>query len=245
MRVAIVDDEESCLQELAGLLERYGAEHGIQLETEAFDSGEAFVASLEAGRYAMAFLDIFMEGMDGLAAAARLWEQDKKCLLVFLTSSGDFRPEALSVHAFEYLVKPISPERMAAVLEDALAVLPPIGKYIEVASGRRLVPLFLADILSAVTDAHYLDIHLSSGASVRSRMTIQEFLGKVGPDPRFITVNKGIVLNADYVQRFESGSCILENGEAFPVRVRDRAQVEQSVRDYHFTKIRSRQRHGR
>lgn len=245
MKIAIVDDEAGCQAELAQQLRLFGPEHGCRLDPVPFPSAEAFLEAQSRERFPMVFMDIFMGGMDGVTAAARLWQLDKKCLLVFLTSSEEFRPDALSVHAFEYLTKPIQPERVSAVLRDALAVLPREADCIEVSSGRRTVPLLPEDIVSVVTDAHYVDIALADGPVVRSRMTIAEFLGLTRGDPRFIAVNKGIVLNADRVARFEGNCCVLDNGVRLPVRVRDRARVEQAVQDYHFQKIRGRQKWGR
>lgn len=245
MRIAIVDDEKRCREELARQLLAFGEGQRCRLDPVPFHSAEAFFEALGQERFPMVFMDVFMEGMDGVAAAAKLRETDKRCLLIFLTSSEEYRPDALSVHAFEYIVKPFSPDRFAAVLADALAVLPPETKYIEVVSGRRTVPLPLEDILSAVTDAHYVDIALADGSAVRSRMTIQEFLALTQGDPRFITVNKGIVLNADRVARIEGSCCVMENGTRFPIRVRDRFQVERAVDDYRCSQIRGRQRYRR
>ncbi len=245
MRIAIVDDEESCREELTRQLLAFGEERRRRLDPVPFPSAEAFFQALGQERFPMVFMDVFMEGMDGVAAAAKLRETDKRCLLIFLTSSEEFRPDALFVHAFEYIVKPFSPDRVAAVLEDALAVLQPEAEYIEVVSGRKTVPLPLEDILSAVTDAHYVDIALADGSAVRSRMTIQEFLALTRGDPRFITVNKGIVLNADRVVQTEGNCCVMENGARFPIRVRDRAQVERAVDNYRCSQIRGRQRYGR
>lgn len=244
MRIAIVDDEERCQEELAALLRDFGTEHGVCLEPVSFPGAETFLAALPREQFSLVFMDIFMEGLDGVTAAARLWEADKRCLLVFLTSSGEFRADALSVHAFDYLVKPVTPERVAALLEDALAVLPPAERYVYVSSERRRVPVPLRSVISVVTDAHYVDISLADGPPVRSRMTIRDFLDLTDRDPRFLTVNKGVVINADFVVRFEENCCLLENGVRLPVRVRDRARVEQAVRVYHIDKIRSRQRRG-
>jgi len=245
MRIAIVDDEKSCREELTRQLLAFGEEHRCRLDPVPFHSAEAFFEALGQEHFPMVFMDVFMEGMDGVAAAAKLRETDKLCMLIFLTSSEEFRPDALSVHAFEYIVKPFSPDRVAAVLEDALAVLPPEAKYIEVVSGRKTLLLPLEDVLSAVTDAHYVDIGLADGSVIRSRMTIQEFLALTQGDPRFITVNKGIVLNADRVAQTEGSCCVMENGTRFPIRVRDRFQVERAVDNYRCSKIRGRQRYGR
>ena len=244
MRVAVVDDEASCQAEIKNLVETFGRENGVRLEVVPFSGGEAFLEAFERERFAIVFMDIFMEGMDGLDTATRQRELDKRCPLIFLTSSGDHHPSAFSVHAFEYILKPPARERLYAVLRDALAVLPSMSRYIEVVSERRTVRLDLQSIVSAVTDAHYVDIGLLDGSVVRSRMTLQEFLRLTADEPGFLAVNKGIVLNADYITRFEDNCCITENGGRFPVRVRDRVQVERMIRDYIVRNIRSEQRRG-
>lgn len=242
MRIAVVDDDGNCREEIAELVRFFGEARHCPMEAVPFDNAETFLAAFDREQFPIVFMDIFMDGMDGLTAGTKLWAMDKKHLLIFLTSSEDFRQDALSLHAFEYITKPVAPERVRAVLEDALAALPQTPKYIEVASGRSVAAVYLHEIVSAVTDAHYVNISLADGSTVRSRMTIQEFLRLVEGEPRFIRVNKGIVLNADRIVDFEARCCVMDSGARFPVRVRDQAQVEQAVRAYHFASIRSRQR---
>lgn len=244
LKIALVDDDKECLEEMAQFCHNFGIENRCHVETAHFFSGESFLNAFGTGKFSMVFMDIFMEGMDGVAAALKLREQDSACLLVFLTSSGEFMPDAFSCHAFEYITKPISQKRISRVLADALKVLPPTQKYMEIPNGRKIARAFLDDIVSAVTDAHYLDIQLSDGAMFRSRMTAAEFMERAGSDGRFISVNKGILLNADYILNFEGNCCILEDGSRFPVRIRDRQKIEQAVQDYHFQKIRSQQGRG-
>ncbi|MCI9173875.1 MAG: response regulator transcription factor [Lachnospiraceae bacterium] len=243
MKIAFVDDDKECLEELARLCQDFAAKNHCPVEIFPFSSGESFLEAFEKGAFSIVFMDIYMKGMDGIAAAAKLREEDPACLLAFLTSSREFMPDAFSCHAFEYITKPVSFQRIADVLKDALKILPVSRSYIELSSSRKTVRAFLDEIVSIVTDAHYLDIHLADGTALRSRMTISEFMERTRWDVRFISVNKGITLNADYIAEFENNCCILSNGSRFPVRIRDRRKTEQAVEDYNFWKIRSRQGH--
>lgn len=243
MKIALVDDEQECLEEIGRFCHSFGEEAGCIVEIVSFDSGEAFLKAFAADGFDLVFMDIYMKGMDGVAAALEMRRQDNGCLLVFLTSSRDFMTDAFTCHAFEYVTKPFSRERIFHVLSDAMAVLPQKQKYMELAAERKIVRVFLDEIVSAVTDAHYVVITLTGGERrLRCRMTMPEFLEKAGCDARFIPVNKGIIVNAEYILAFEKGCCILESGAKFPVRVRDGAKVEQMARDYHFERIRRRQR---
>lgn len=244
LKIALVDDEQIHINNMIRICREFSRENDIEFEIYVFSDGESFIASLGEHIYSIIFMDIFMDGMDGVAAAKRLRERDSGCILIFLTSCGEHMPEAFSCHAFEYIMKPFDGKRVKDVLTDALKLMP-ASKYIEVYSGRKNVRLLLSDISYAVSDAHYLCIGLADGTELRCRMTLGEFTEQINGDKRFISVNKGIIVNAEMITGFDNSCCLLENGARFPVRIRDRLAVEQAVRDYNFDKIRRRQNHGR
>ncbi len=241
MKIALVDDEQNYLDEMANLVYDFGTQRHCHVETVPFLNAETFLEAFEEDSFSAVFMDIYMDGMDGVAAALRMRGIDSRCVLVFLTSSVDFMPDAFSCHAFEYITKPFSPQRIFNVLADILEVLPPLQKYIEVISGRKTVQVFLDKITSAITNAHYLDISLSNKEILHCRMTMPEFVGLTDGDSRFLSVNKGITVNVDYILAFEDNCCVLENGTKLPIRIRDRLKIEQAARDYHFKKIREHQ----
>lgn len=243
MKIALVDDEQTYLDEMAELIRDFGAQHCCRMETVPFLNGEAFLEAFAGGGFSAVFMDIYMDGIDGVAAAQKIRSIDSKCVLIFLTSSMDFMPDAFSCHAFEYITKPFSRQRIFQVLTDILKVLPPLQKYIEVTNDRKPVRIFLYEIASVVTDAHYLDITLTGRETLHCRMTMPEFVNLTGGDSRFLPINKGITVNAEYILEFEDNCCVMENGAKFPIRVRDRLQIEQAARDYHFGKIRELQSH--
>ena len=238
IKIAIVDDDPECLTEIAALCTDFGTHSRCPAKTVSFLNGRAFLDAFEAGSFSIVFMDIYMREMDGISAALKLRNLDSSCLLIFLTSSREFMPDAFSCHAFEYMTKPFTRQRVFDVLTDALKALPPAPKYLELTERRKTVCILPDKIRSIVTDAHYLDIVLTNGEKIRCRMTMSEFLRKADFDTRFLSVNKGITVNADYIVAFENNCCILEGGARFPIRVRDRARIEQAAQDYVFEKMR-------
>lgn len=243
MKIALVDDEQEYLDEMASLVHDFCTQHCCQMETVPFLNGESFLEAFEDGGFSAVFMDIYMDGIDGVATAIKMRGIDSRCVLVFLTSSMDFMPDAFSCHAFEYITKPFSMQRISQVLTDILEVIPPLQKYIEVVSGRKTVQIFLYEIASVITDVHYLDIALTSGETLHCRMAMPEFVKLTDGDFRFLPINKGIIVNAEYILEFKDNCCIMENGTKFPVRIRDRLKTEQAARDYHFRKMREQQAH--
>lgn len=240
LKIALVDDEQIYLDEMAGICREFAAENRLDIELSEYSDGDSFLRSKKD--FSIVFMDIYMNGSDGVLTAHKLRERDSACILIFMTTSTEHMPDAFSCHAFEYIVKPFSPLRVKEVLNDALKIIPSQAEYIELYSDRKTVRAALGEIVSAMTDAHYLEVTLSDGTSLRCRMTIGQFSEQT--DERFILINKGIIVNADYITDFENNCCILENGARFPIRVRDRLKIEQTVRDYNFDKMRKRQRYG-
>lgn len=241
MRIAIVEDVTQEAVELEAILKSFSEKRRTAFEISIFSSGEEFLDTSNKDDHNVIFMDIYMNGMTGVETAKRLRQRDKHCILIFLTSSSEHMPDAFSCHAFEYIQKPINEERVIQVMNDALDIMPTEMQYMEFTSNRQIVRVFLDEIVSAVTDAHYLNITLTSGKNLRCRMTMPEFMKKTDADPRFISINKGIAVNAERILEFENNCCIMENGSKFPVRVRDNAGVEQMVMNYNFEKIRRRQ----
>ncbi len=242
MKIALVDDERIYHDEITQICRDFGEENRLEIEIDVYSDSESFLRSDEV--YSVVFMDIYMSGMNGVSAAQKLREHDSGCILIFLTSSVEHMPDAFSCHAFEYIVKPFSPQRVREVLSDAIKIIPTPSKYVDIYSDRKTVRIALCDIVSVVTDAHYLDIELADGKPLRCRMTMMQFIERINGDARFILINKGINVNAEYITDFENNCCILENGVHLPIRVRDRLKIEQAVRNYNFDKIRSRQRYG-
>lgn len=58
----------------------------------------------------IAFLDISMRGMGGLALAERILEKQPECKIIFCTGYSEYAVEAFRIHVSGYLMKPISAE---------------------------------------------------------------------------------------------------------------------------------------
>ena len=70
----------------------------------------------------IALLDIEMPGINGLDAAEEIRRQDKDAVIIFITAFDEFNyaKRAISVHALEYLLKPVSEEELVTNLEEAI-----------------------------------------------------------------------------------------------------------------------------
>lgn len=238
MKIAVIDDEIQQLRLISQTCREYAESYSVDMSIDAFSDSEDFLKKIQLQAYTLAFIDIYIDSRNGIEIAERLIEKNRDIIIVFLTASPDFMPQAFSLHAFEYVLKPYAKERIFKVLNDAVSILPNMTKFIEIVCDRKKVQLALNDIMYIVSDAHYLNIKTSDETVYRTRLTVSELLMAVNNDPKLLAVNKGIVLNIDYIGSIENSLCVLHNGEKFPIKIRERARIEALIRDYIFKKLR-------
>ena len=114
--IAIVDDDMSLREALAGLLSAYG------YRIDAYSSGHDLLASPKLGSYALFILDVQMPEIDGLQLQEGLVEAGVSAPIIFLTSALDpeVRKRALAKGAAAFLGKPFQGGELLAQLNGAL-----------------------------------------------------------------------------------------------------------------------------
>ncbi len=113
IKILVVDDEWIALDILEILL---GEIEGVALVGKCVQVKEA-LDTAAAHQPDLIFLDIEMPGMNGLAAFERLRELCPEAEIVFVTAYQQYAVTAFDLSAMDYLLKPVSRERLARTVE--------------------------------------------------------------------------------------------------------------------------------
>lgn len=234
MRIAVVDDSTADRNWLAGQVEALLARRRLEGTVTSFSSGEDFIAAARQKRFDLAFLDIYMDGLDGVSTAKELRSFDLKCQLVFSTSSPDHALDGYRVKAAQYLLKPYDTSALEELFDQLAPLLPASEQYVQLRSGRQTVRVRLRDILWAEHFQHLVYIHLSGGREVSTRLTFREFTGLLASEPRFFICSRGALVNLDYAADFDGGAFLLTDGSRVPVSRDLSAAARAAFGDYLF-----------
>lgn len=112
-RVLVVDDEAHAREDLTDLLLSTGEVGQVETAENATDA----LLMLEGRRYDAVFLDIRMPGLDGLQMARILRQFAEPPAVVFVAASDQYGVDAFAVEAVDYLLKPVSSERLLTSLQ--------------------------------------------------------------------------------------------------------------------------------
>jgi len=191
----------------------------LQVAAEAADGAEGLVA-FERTRPDVAFLDIRLPGLDGLALARHV---AGRAHVVFVTAFDEHALAAFDEGAVDYLLKPLALPRLARCVERLKAKLaePPADlgallrrletapavaetgwlRFVQAGDGRGLRLVMLADVLFFQSDVKYTRVVTAAGESL-IRTSVRELLPRLDP-AQFWQVHRGIVVNIAQVDRVD------------------------------------------
>ncbi|MEA3035120.1 MAG: two-component system, LytTR family, response regulator AlgR [Sphingomonadales bacterium] len=213
IRFLVVDDEPLAVERLQMLLARM---EGVSLAGTAPD-GAAALRLVEATAPDAVLLDIAMPGLDGIDVARALARVARPPVVIFVTAFDKFAVAAFDVEAVDYVMKPVSAERLARAVERARERLATRGEasparpgeHLEefwVSEARGLVRLAAADIDRISAERDYMRLHVG-----KKSWLINHTIGKLEAelDPaRFVRLHRSAMVRRDFVaglRRDETG----------------------------------------
>ena len=209
LRALIIDDERLARNALRRLLK---AHRDVDIVGEASNADEA-VHAVRKTSPDIIFLDVEMPGRTGFELLEQLEDVP---VVIFTTAYDEYAVRAFEVSALDYLVKPISAERLASSLgraQKAVAALSTdsiTGRMgagasalhqIFVREGDRCWIVRLADISLLESEGNYTRLHFGGNAPLvcRSLIAIEERLNPA----TFFRVNRSQIINLSWIQSVE------------------------------------------
>jgi two-component system, LytTR family, response regulator LytT len=196
IRALVVDDEAPARSELRYLLDDHG---DVQVVGEASSAREALGLALDL-EPDVVFLDVEMPGLSGVEAAPLVRERTDPPAVVFVTAHERYAVEAFAVEAFDYLLKPVDPDRLARVVERlrerSVENVLPVEKVPVVSAGGTEL-LDYDQVHYAQADGDYSRVH-TYDRSYLCTSSLGELEEKL-PAGRFARVHRSYLVNLSKV----------------------------------------------
>lgn len=238
MKLAIVDDNELEQEMVFDTLKLYAKDKQAFLDIQTFTNGESFLNHYVSGDFDLIFMDIFLNGQNGIDIVRKVRQIDSKVLIVFLTSSSEHIFEAAPFHFFDYILKPFKCEHIYHVLDDAFKMLAGhTESEPELSFQYRSFDVHfpLSKIQYIYSSNHEVVIHTTNGNQT-FRLPFYSVTQTLD-DPRFLQCNRGIMLNMDYIKSMESDYFEMSDSKCFPIKTKGRKQIRDQYLKYQFLKL--------
>lgn len=207
MKVLVVDDEPLARRRLRALLQD---EIGAEANVREAESGLQALATIAEDPADVVLLDVRMPTMDGLEAARRLAQLQPAPVVIFTTAYSEHALPAFEVQAADYLLKPVSPERLRRALERARELrrgwlrgqAPQTVRrtHLQLVHAGRRQQVPIAEVHCFQADQKYVAVHWSGGTALteESLKTLERELY-----PEFLRIHRGTLVAVRSIRLLE------------------------------------------
>lgn len=211
-RAIVVEDETTLRKQLEELLARVWPE--LEIVASVGDGLQA-VAALHKHRPDVMFLDVEMPEMSGIEVARQASGQ---CHVAFVTAYSSYATQAFDTGAVDYVLKPISEERLAIAcqrLQERLASAPadldqllaqlaarvakakPYLRWITAARGANVRMITIEQVCYFQADARYTLVALRDGDAL-IHIAIRDLLEQLDPQ-MFWQIHRSTIVNVQEI----------------------------------------------
>jgi two-component system response regulator AlgR len=205
LRTLIVDDEPLAIERMQVICRDIAA---IEVAGSAQD-GAAALRMIDALAPDLVLLDMTMPELDGLAVARALTGRKPRPAVVFVTAHENFAVEAFDLDAVDYVLKPVTPERLERAVLRALERRGERGQEVGdwltefwVPYRSELLRIAATDVDRIDAERDYVRLHVGGkDGTARSYLLLQTVTGlEARLDPaRFIRLHRSTILRRDRI----------------------------------------------
>lgn len=228
-RLAVCDDNETDAAFVTSLIENWNKKISLPLQIEIFSSAEAFLFAYEDKLdFDLLFLDIEMDGMNGVELAKKLRQTGARLQLVFVTGFMDYISEGYDVEALHYLMKPVTEEKLEQVLNRWMERMKTREKelVLSLPDGAVRVPLY--EIRYLEVQKNYVTVH--AGEDYRVKRTLNELEEEL--DDSFFRVHRSYIVSLRFIKRIMKTEVILKDNTAVPLSRKLYDELNQALISY-------------
>lgn len=212
MKIAICDDEEVFNEQTIELITSMLAKPA-ECEIKTYFSGETLLDEYASNRFDIVFLDIEMNGINGIDTAREIRKIDENVIIVFLTSYQEFALAGYEVNAYRYLIK----NQPIYVYEKQFKSI--FDEYSQKHN------CFVINTRNDVICIHLKDICffevLNKKVTVHTSSKSYEYIGKLSEieeqlqnDGSFMRTHKSYIVNVAQIDTIRNFDIIMKNSES-------------------------------
>lgn len=234
LNIAICDDNYTDAERIKELVSAWAGLRQEEISIQLFASAHLLLNQVSQEEvFDIFLLDILMPDMTGISLGERLRLRLTEPLLIYLTSSEDFYPDAFRLYAFQYLCKPVTQNNLFSVLDKALLRCEKRKKNVfALKTAEGIVQIPQHSIVYTELLAHICHFHLTDARVLKSqylRTSFDSFLEPLLKQAQFVKTHAAFMVNLEFAGRLTPKSLTLTTGAAVPV---SRTFAEQVQRLY-------------
>lgn len=220
IRIAICDDEKYFCEREKDIIFAYMKKRNIPCEIDFFLSGRELLDNVNmVTKYQIVFLDVSMDGLDGIETARMVRKLTSEVYLVFVTAFVTYALEGYKVDATRYIIK--DEDSLENSIEECLdAIFLKIGRleqkvrFVFREGVKELQPV---QIMYIESNLHRLFFHMAEKEKVYTMNERLDVVAEMLEPYRFSRIHKSYLVNMEYVEAIGRYRLRLYDGEVINI----------------------------
>ena len=235
IQIAVCDDNIDELSNMAQLINQYRSSKYLNCEYTVFTNGFELAFALEKGRrFDIYCLDIIMPGFTGIDVAKEIRAFDKNAPILFFTSSPEFALESYSVKAINYILKPISKEKLFFTFDDILEHIN-VEKnkdVVIVKSNEGIQKILISNLIFAEVIGRNVLYHTLSGKVIKCTEPFSSVCQNLLKYGRFVKTHRSYIVNMQYIDTIKNHQITLQTLVSVPIAQGKAREIKQQYLAY-------------
>ncbi len=214
IHIAICDDEKHMSDHIRAMVSDFFRKKNREIYFRTFSSGEELLSY--DGQIDILFLDIQMNGMDGMETARKLRASKFRGFLIFITVLKEMVFQSFEVQAYDYLVKPVYDKQFEKTMERLYASMQNASEdSLLVQKGYEGRIIREEEIVFCEIIDRKIYLNLASGEVVDYYERIENLETKLGS--HFFRCHRSYLINLKHLKGYKNGTACMDNGKEVPV----------------------------
>lgn len=200
LRIAICDDNPPITTEIETMLRSYARQDCIAMEIDICFDGNSLYRNIQANiNYDIIYMDIEMEGLDGIQTAQLMRAHNVPTLLIYVSAYDTYYKQLFEVEPFRFISKPIDSQLFYKYFNDAYTKICDTDKFFAFSFHQKYTKVPISNIVYFESCGRDIIIH---ALNCRYR-----FLGKLNAiekhlkakDINFLRIHQSYLINRHYI----------------------------------------------
>ncbi len=222
IKIGICDDNEIEYMLLKKIVTTILTEKGLDYEVSTFSKGDELLKAMQEDTFQLLFLDIMMEGLDGIDLGKQIRSHDLDTEIIYCTSSQEFLMASYEVFALGYVLKPYDTVQIGRLMDYFIHKHGVIStKFITVKSNFIKRKIFFDEIIYVESMNKVVLFHTNTSGEIK----VYDKLGNIEKElseGNFLRCHQSYIINMDFVARMDETEFITITNQVVPIRRKDR-----------------------
>ena len=213
------------------LVQKIAKQHLVEVEIEVFCDSNSLVGAVKGGNgFDIIYLDIEMDGMDGLHVAEELRSQDRTVQIIYVTQYECYLHQSIDTMPSGYLVKPVNPEEFKKVFQRISSWIQGKDAYYRFTCDKIPRKVLLKDILYFRSKLRQVEIVCEDNSHlIYQKLNEIERELAAENQKQFLRIHQSYLVNYNHIRCFGHNWVELQTGKRLPMSRGRREVVEKRL----------------